>query len=162
VPPGLPQPSADPARVTGPLAVLEVCARAALILLGAAAVLYAVFLLVERPAPGDAVDVGTAAAILALVYGLHLAALLVLGWPGGVLTAYLVRHDPSEARHVAAFALAGAVLGAAVLLVAGQPAAAAVWSAVGAVTAGGARAWTGRARRRRAARRAAHPASGPA
>ncbi|UZN04600.1 hypothetical protein [Cellulomonas sp. S1-8] len=142
----------DDARVVGARPVLEVCARAAVILLVGAVVLYVGYVVVERPAPGDAIDAGTAAGIVALMYGLHLAALLVLGWPGGLLTAHLMRHDASEARHVAAFALAGAVLGAAVLLVAGLAGAAVVWAVVGAVSAGGARAWTGHARRRRAAR----------
>ncbi|MBD7917661.1 hypothetical protein H9657_05115 [Cellulomonas sp. Sa3CUA2] len=137
-------------RVVGPRAVLEVCGRAALILLAAAAVLYVGYVVVERPAPGDAVDAGTAAAILALMYALHLVALLVLGWPGGIATAHLLRHETSEARHVAGFAVTGAVLGAAVLLVVGHVGAAAVWAVVGAASAGAARAWTGHARRRRA------------
>lgn len=143
--PGSPGP-----RVVGPRAVLEVCGRAALILLAAAVVLYVGYVVVERPAPGDGVDAGTAAAILALMYALHLAALLVLGWPGGIATAHLLRHETSEARHVAAFAVTGAVLGAAVLLVVGHAGAAVVWAVVGAASAGAARAWTGRARRRRA------------
>lgn len=147
-------------RVVGARAVLEVCLRAALLLLGAAVLLYVVFLAVEQPAPDDAVDAGTAAAIIAMMYGLHLVALAVLGWPGGLLTAHLLRHEASEARHVAGFAVAGAALGAAVLLVAGAPGPAAVWAVVGAVSAGGARAWTGHARRARAGRRATHPAAG--
>ncbi|ADG74117.1 hypothetical protein Cfla_1215 [Cellulomonas flavigena DSM 20109] len=141
-------------RVVGVRPVLEVCGRVALILLVAAVLLYVTYLVVERPTAGDAVDAGAAAAILAMMYGLHLVAVLVLGLPGGLLTAHLLRHESSEARHVAAFALTGAALGAAVLLVLGQAGPAAVWSVVGGLTAGGARAWTGRSRRRRAV----HPA----
>ncbi|MBO3087788.1 hypothetical protein [Cellulomonas dongxiuzhuiae] len=152
----LPVPSTGPRldtpapRVVGPRAVLEVCGRAALILLGAAVVLYVGYIVVERPTSREGVDAATAAAILAMMYALHLAALLVLGWPGGIATAHLLRHETSEARHVAGFAVTGAVLGAAVLLVVGHVGAAAVWAVVGAASAGAARAWTGRARRRRA------------
>lgn len=141
-------------RVVGLGPVLEVCARVALILLVAAVLLYLTFLAVERPGGDDMVDAGSAAAIVAMMYGLHLLALLVLGLPGGLLTAHLLRHETSEARHVTAFAVTGAALGAAVLLVLGQPGAAAVWAVVGAAAAGGGRAWTGRSRRRRAV----HPA----
>lgn len=157
LPGALAHPAAPVARVTGARAVLEVCARAAVILLVAAVLLYAGYVVVERPTADDTIDAGSAAAIIAMMYGLHLAALLVLGWPGGVLTAHLLRHERSEARHVGAFALVGAALGAAVLLVAGLAGAAAVWAAVGGVTAGAARAWTGRARRARADRRDRHP-----
>lgn len=141
-------------RVVGPHAVLEVCGRAALILLVAAVLLYLTYVVVERPTSGDAVDAGAAAAIVTMMYALHLLATLALGWPGGILTAHLLRHETSEARHVAAFAVTGATLGAAVLLVLGQAWPAVVWAVVGAATAGGARAWTGRSRRRRAV----HPA----
>ena len=137
-------------RVVGVGPVLEVCGRVALILLGAAVLLYVTFLAVERPTGGDMVDAGSAAAIVAMMYGLHLVALLALGLPGGLLTAHLLRHETSEARHVAAFAVTGAALGAAVLLVLGHVGAAVVWAVVGGVSAGGGRAWTGRSRRRRA------------
>ncbi|MCC2315152.1 hypothetical protein [Cellulomonas xiejunii] len=146
--------------VLGPGAVLEVCARAAVILLAGAVVLYGGYLALEQPTSDDLVDAESFAVIVALMYGMHLAALLALGWPGGMLTARLMRRHPSEWRHVAAFAATGAVLGAAVLLVAGFPGTGmAVWAAVGAVSAGGARAWTGRARRRRAVRQATHLAA---
>jgi len=145
--------------VLGPRAVLEVCARAALILLGGAVVLYVGYLALERPTAHDTVDAENAAIIVALMYGAHLTALLALGWPGGMVTAHLMRRHTSERRHVAAFAATGAVLGAAVLLVIGSAGPAAVWAVVGAVSAGGARAWTGHARRRRATRRSTHPAT---
>ncbi|SFK29154.1 hypothetical protein [Cellulomonas sp. KH9] len=56
-----------------------------------------------------------------------------------------------------AFAVAGGVLGGAALAAWGGGVAILVWAAVGAAVAGGARAWTGRARRRRALLRATHP-----
>lgn len=152
---------ADGAAVRGPLAVLEVCARAALLLLVGALGILAAFVATEGPSGNEMVDLPTAASIVAVAYGLHLAALLVLGWPGGVLTAHLVRRDGRERVHVAAFALTGLVLGAAVLLVTPAPAAALVWGPLGAVTAGAARAWTGHARRRRAARRPGAPGWAP-
>lgn len=139
--------------LVGPRAVLEVCGRAALILLVLAVLLYLVLLGTEVATPGSPVDAGTAAWIVALMYGIHLAALALLGWPAGAVVAQLVRDRPSELQHVGAFALAGGVLGAVALLVPGQPGAAVVWGVLGAVVAGAARAWTGAARRRRAARR---------
>jgi hypothetical protein len=147
------------ATVLGPQAVLEVCARAALILLGGALVLYVGYLALERPTAHDTVDAESAAIIVALMYGVHLAALFALGWPGGMVTAHLMRRHTSERRHVAAFAVTGAVLGAAVLLTIGSAGPASVWAVVGGVSAGGARAWTGHARHRRAARRSTHPAA---
>lgn len=142
-------------RVVGVRAVLEVCGRVALILLIAAVLLYVTYVVVERPTSGDAVDAGAAAAILTMMYGLHLVAILALGLPGGMLTAHLLRHETSEARHVAAFALTGAALGAAVLLVVGTVWPAVVWAVIGGVSAGAGRAWTGWSRRRRAV----HPAA---
>lgn len=146
-----PEPGGLRGTVRGPRAVLEVCVRAAVILLVAAVVLYASYVVIEKPGPDDVVDAGTAAGIVAAMYGLHLVALAALGWPAGVLVAHLLRASTSEGLHVAAFTLTGAVLGAVVLLVVGTAAPAAVWAAVGGVTAGAARAWTGRARRRRLA-----------
>ncbi|MCM0638532.1 hypothetical protein [Cellulomonas wangsupingiae] len=139
--------------------MLEVCLRAAVVLLVMAAVLLTVLLAMASRSPDAAVDAQAAVMVVVLMYGLHLVALAVLGWPGGLLTAHLMRHETSERRHVVAFAGAGAVLGGAVLAAWGGGIASLVWAAVGAAVAGGARAWTGRARRRRAALRTTHPST---
>lgn len=149
-------PAGDAVRVVGPAAVLEVCLRAAVLLLGLA-VIGLVVAGVGAAVDGSSTEgFQTTALILGLMYVVHLVALAVLGWPGGLLTAHLVRNEPSERRQVLAFAIAGAVLGAAstALWIAE---AAIVWFFVGGLTAGAARWWTGRARRRRARLRAVHP-----
>ncbi|MBO0900971.1 hypothetical protein J1G42_12410 [Cellulomonas sp. zg-ZUI222] len=147
------------ARVVGPRAVLEVCLRAAAVLLVMAAVMLAVLLAMASRSSDAAVDAQAAVMVVVLMYGLHLVALAVLGWPGGLLTAHLMRHETSERRHVIAFAVAGGLLGGATLAAWGGGVAILVWAAVGAAVAGGARAWTGLARRRRALLRATHPSA---
>ncbi|WP_243891247.1 hypothetical protein [Cellulomonas dongxiuzhuiae] len=91
-----------------------------------------------------------------------LVPVLVVGWPVGVLTAWLLRREPRESRHVVVFAVVGAV--AAVLLglvgrdLAPDPVISLVLAAEGALGAGGGRLLVGRARRALVRRRAAQPA----
>ncbi len=143
------------------------CVRVAVILLVPVALLLATFA-AQLPALDDrGVDLGlgTAVRIVALVYVVHLLATFACGWPGGVLTAHLVRHQRSEVTHVMAFAACGAALGVlvpALLALLSGPSLGAgpgfgtvvvlalVYVPVGAIVAGLARAWAGRAARRRA------------
>lgn len=151
--------------VLGPRAAFGVCVRVGVILLVPAALLLATFA-AQLPAPDDwGVDPGTAVRLVALVYVVHLLATFACGWPAGVLTAHLVRDRGSEVTHVMAFAACGAVLGvlvpALLVLLSGPPLGAGpgfgtvamlalVYCPVGAIVAGLARAWAGRAARRRA------------
>ncbi len=162
-----PDPSA-PHPVTGWGATLDVCVRTAVILLVPAALALAWFA-ANTPAPEDRVGLGTGVRIVALAYAVHIAATFALGWPAGTLTAHLVRHRTSETAHVLAFAACGAALGvltplllaalverSSVTLALGIALVlAVVYCPVGAAVAAAARAWAGRAHRRR--RRASPP-----
>ncbi|MBD7919579.1 hypothetical protein H9657_15010 [Cellulomonas sp. Sa3CUA2] len=91
-----------------------------------------------------------------------LVPVLVVGWPAGVLTAWLLRREPRESRHVVVFAVVGAV--AAVLLglvgrdLTPDPAISLLLAAEGALGAGGGRLLVGRSRRALVRRRAAQRA----
>ncbi|MEZ0448976.1 hypothetical protein [Cellulomonas sp. ICMP 17802] len=142
--------------VHGPAAVLALCLRcvAVLALVNVPLVL-AVQLVTD---PSALAGQGWSQGVAFLCYVLLVAAVpvLVVGFPAGVLTAHLVRRSRREAVHVGAFALVGAALSVALCVGFGvvQPVSPhAVLAALeGAVGAGGARWWSGWARRRRAGR----------
>jgi uncharacterized transporter YbjL len=70
----------------------------------------------------------------------------VVGFPAGVLTAHLLRDERRELVHVAVFAVVGALLAALLLLpVAGVSGWIVLGLVEGALGAGGARWWSGRA-----------------
>jgi len=81
--------------------------------------------------------------VLALAWGVHLAALVVVGYPLGVLTSRLLPAQPSLVAATATFAAVGGVSGALLTIHFGG-AAQLAWLALGAVTAGAARAWAHR------------------
>lgn len=102
---------------------------------------------------------GGAAYLLGLMWVAHALITLVVGYPVGVVTTRLLPAAPGAPAAVGAFALAGAVAGWAVVATLAHTAAAdfsfAVWSALGGVTAGSARAWAQRSVVRRRERRGA-------
>ncbi|RYV51926.1 hypothetical protein [Pengzhenrongella frigida] len=91
----------------------------------------------------DSSEIAAAAYFLAIAWGVHLAALIVVGYPLGVLTSRLLAAQPSRLAATTTFAVVGGV--SATLLTAplgvGAPL---IWFAHGAVTAGAARAWAHR------------------
>ena len=139
--------SASDVRGAGALAAL--CLRCLVVLVAVNPLALLVLLAVSG-------DTETATYILAyLPYVLLVAAFPValVGFPAGLLTAHLLADVPKERVHVLVFALVGGILSVALCAwwglfqIAG-------WSwlvaaAEGAVGAGGARWWTGRARARR-------------
>lgn len=152
-----PSPSARAAEQHGGAAVLELTAWCALLLVVANHVAALVVLAFSGVAP----DLAAVGIVLAVGSWVALLPVLVVGWPLGVLTVWLLAREPREARHVAVFAVVGAV--AAVLLglvgVSGppQPGPLVVLAVEGALGAGGGRWLLGHARRTRAARRTAAP-----
>ncbi|UZN04462.1 hypothetical protein [Cellulomonas sp. S1-8] len=141
----------------GPLAVLELTGWCGLLLVVVHVALAVVGLALSSVWPG----VATVGMMLAFASFIALVPVLVIGWPLGVLTAGLLRREPRESRHVAVFALVGAVscvllcgvgrtyaLDAPLVLLA---------AAEGALGAGGGRFLLGVARRRRARRWADAP-----
>ncbi|MCM0640107.1 hypothetical protein [Cellulomonas wangsupingiae] len=139
----------------GPLAVLELTAWCALVLVTANAAVGFLLVLMSPVAGEGAAIHGITLAVVSVVAVLPV---LVVGWPLGVLTVWLLRREPREGRHVLVFALVGAV--AAVLLGGvGRTALPdagllALLAAEGALGAGAGRMLLGRARRARALRRA--------
>lgn len=99
--------------------------------------------------------------VLAVMSWVAVVPVVVVGWPLGVLTAWLLTRVRRESRHVLVFAAVGAV--AAVVLarvgatVPAGGATVAVLAVEGALGAGGGRLLLGVARRRRAARAAVRP-----
>ncbi|AEE46917.1 hypothetical protein [Cellulomonas fimi] len=144
----------DAGEVRGAGVVAALCARCLVVLLAVNVVLApaAVVLLGE---PGED-GVPFAVLVAALAVAVAVVPVAVVGWPAGLLLAHLLRGRSREGEHVAAFALVGAVLAPAVLVL-GSSVPPGPWgtgtcvlaAAEGAVGAGVARWWTGRARRRR-------------
>jgi hypothetical protein len=91
---------------------------------------------------------GSAYAITVVAFAVMVAVVpvAVVGFPAGVLTAHLLRHERREHVHVAVFAAVGALLAALLLLPVAGPSGWIVLGLVeGALGAGGARWWSGRA-----------------
>ena len=150
-----PRPTDAPApHPYGPLAVLELTAWCALVLVTANAAVGLLLVLVSPVTGGAAAVHGVTLAAVSVVAVLPV---LVVGWPLGVLTAWLLRREPHESRHVLVFALVGAV---AAVLLGGvgrtslpDPGLVTLLAAEGALGAGAGRMLLGRARRARALRR---------
>ena len=125
----------------GPAAIAMLCLRCAAVLAGVAFLTGVVAALAGGG--GDAVPLACLVALVGVV------PIAVVGFPVGLGLAQLLRRVDHEWVHVAAFALVGGAVGAALL-------AAADWVllglALGVVSAGGARWWTGWAHRRVATR----------
>ncbi|QHT54966.1 hypothetical protein GXP71_01910 [Cellulomonas sp. H30R-01] len=150
--------------VRGPARVALLCALCWTVLLGVTLVsgVVATALTAWRTAAGGGgADVASASASLVLVPFVALTAIVpvaVVGWPVGLLTAWLLRRRPREAEHVLAFAAVGAVLAVGLLpswasgAWPAAGAAGALVALVGAGGAGGGRWWAGAVLRRRAAR----------
>lgn len=150
----------DGPAVRGPAAVAGVAAWCALALIAVNVVGGALAML----QPWWPV-VASAGFFLALASVVAVVPVAVVGWPVGLLTAWCLRHEAREARHVLVFALVGA--GTALALWAaglggGLDAAALqvlpVFVVEGALGAGAGRWAAGAARRRRARRAVAAPA----
>jgi len=90
---------------------------------------------------GSSVD---SSGILTAVWAVHVAAVVVIGYPLGVVVSKLLPFASSRLTATAAFAAVGGITGAALTVSFGLGAALA-WLALGSVTAGGARAWAHRA-----------------
>jgi hypothetical protein len=116
------------------------------------------------PALGLAVVGGSVFPVTVAVYAVAVAVvpIALFGFPVGLLTAHLLRDEPLERVHVAVFAAVGAVLAVVLLAIWSGPS---VWLALGfvegALGAGGARWWSGRAHRRTALARPRPPAPEP-
>ncbi len=141
--------------VRGPAAVAALCLRCVAVL---ALVNIPTVLVLQAIDDASAMAEGGALEgfqFLLLVLLVAAVPVALLGFPAGLLTAHLLRRTDREVVHVTVFALVGAVLSVVlcqylgVVSAAGVPAA--VAAAEGAVGAGGARWWSGRARRRRLA-----------
>jgi hypothetical protein len=142
----------DAFAVRGPRAVTSVCVRCA----GVLAVVNFTLATAAGLVAGGASGAGWGFEVVTLAWLFALLPIAVVGWPAGLLTAHLLRRQPSERVHVLVFALVGAVLCPALLVAGGLPVGSSQWLAVlavaeGALGAGGGRWWTGRVRRRRAA-----------
>lgn len=111
----------------------------------------AVVAVVAAVAFGLSGDAGETAQIMIYVWVVHAVMTLVVGYPVGVVAARLLPAAPSRGAATGGFLLAGGVTGALLMCWAG-PFAALGWGALGAVTAGGARAWAHGAIERRRAR----------
>lgn len=142
-----------PAEPHGALAVLELTGWCAALLVAVNGALGLLGLALSPVRP----DLASLGLTLAVVSWVAVVPVLVVGWPLGLLTAWLLAREPREARHVLAFAVVGAV--AAVLLglvgVTSTPDSVMLLllAAEGALGAGGGRWLLGRSRRARAARR---------
>lgn len=133
-------------RARGPwaraaLAALHINLRCLAILTALFVVLLAILAISAR-GEGSLAD---SAGILTMAWGIHLAAVVVVGYPLGVVTSRLLPADASLLAASAAFAAVGGVSGALLTASFGFGAAPLIWFALGAVTAGGARAWAHRA-----------------
>lgn len=96
------------------------------------------------------VSEGEAAQIMIYVWLVHVVVTLVVGYPLGVVSARLLPAAATRGAAAGGFLLAGGVAGALAMAWAG-PFAALGWAGLGALTAGGARAWAhGVIERRRA------------
>jgi hypothetical protein len=142
----------DAFTVRGPRAVTSVCVRCA----GALAAVNLPLATAAGLVAGGASGAGSGFEVVTVAWLVALLPIAVVGWPAGLLTAHLLRRQPSERVHVLVFALVGAVLCPVLLVVGGLPVGSSVWLAApavaeGALGAGGGRWWAGRARRRRAA-----------
>jgi hypothetical protein len=130
-----------------------VVGRCEAILLALALLLGAVGVASDIATGGGGQAITSIAWIGGLAWLVHALATLLVGFPVGVLVSRLLPPDASWSRATAAYAVAGAACGAAVVLVLGglanAPFPAAPWAGLGAVVAGGARAWAHRALRRR-------------
>lgn len=102
-------------------------------------------------ASGLSADVGDTAQILVYVWVVHAVVTLVVGYPVGVVVGRLLPAVPTRGAAFGGFLLAGGVAGALAMSWAG-PYSALGWGALGAVTAGGARAWAHGAIERRRVR----------
>jgi len=106
---------------------------------------------VAAVAVGLAADAGETAQMMIYVWMVHAVVTLVVGYPVGVVTARLLPAVPSRGAAAGGFVLAGGVTGALAMCWAG-PVAALGWGVLGALTAGGARAWAHGAIERRRGR----------
>lgn len=79
-----------------------------------------------------------------MVYGVHLVALLVVGFPVGWLLSRYLGPAPRRGTAALAFAGVGAAAGAALLAVTGNPAAITIWAVLGAFVPATARLWAHR------------------
>lgn len=107
----------------------------------------------------DLLDGATgSASIVGIMWLIHVAVTLVVGYPVGLVVSRPLLGVTSRAGAAGWFALAGAVSGAAVVMIVQFPPV--VWFVLGGVVAGGARAWAHGPIRRRADRDAqAHQAA---
>ncbi|MDC7122653.1 hypothetical protein OMK64_14025 [Cellulomonas fimi] len=150
--------------VRGPARVALLCALCWVVVVGLTlvAVLVSVAATGFRAAAGatglEVASVSTALVFLPYLWLTVIVPVALVGWPAGLLTAWLLRRRPREVEHVAVFAAVGAVL-ALVLL---RPWTSGPWpdalgagvlvALAGAGGAGGGRWWAGAVLRRRAAR----------
>lgn len=107
-----------------------------------------VVVLVAGATSGDVSADSGGLGIIGIAWLVHVAVTLVVGYPVGVVVSRVLPEGVSRLAATGAFALAGAVAGSAVVMVAGFPPV--VWFVLGGVTAGGARAWAHGPVRRRA------------
>lgn len=149
-------PEPPPARDRWSLAAADawtVVGRCQAILLGLVLLLGAVGVASDLATGGAGRAITSIAWIGGLAWLVHALATLVVGYPAGVVVSRLLPADASWPRATAAYVLAGGACGAGVVLVlgglAGAPFPVAPWAGLGAVVAGGARAWAHRAVRRR-------------
>jgi len=143
-------PSFDPA-VRGPAAIAALCLRCFVVLAVGNLGVAAATSLQEALHEEGFYPLG----LVAVVVAVAAVPVAVVGFPAGLLTAHLLQRVRSEWVHVLAFAVVGAVLAVAIVgWVQPDPVGPiAAWLMLeGAVGAGGARWWSGWARRRVAAR----------
>ncbi|WP_028047509.1 hypothetical protein [Cellulomonas sp. URHE0023] len=137
--------------VRGPARIAALCVRCLVVL----TLVNLVVAVVGSTFAGDSF-VGFTVGIYPYIVAVAIVPIAVVGFPAGLLVSHLLRNEPDEGRHIAAFAVTGAVLSvlicAAVQLVQGPAAwvVVLVAAAEGAIGAGGARWWSGRTRWRRA------------
>ncbi|MEN0129829.1 MAG: hypothetical protein AAGC49_10355 [Brevundimonas sp.] len=125
--------------VRGPAAIAMLCLRCAVVL---------AVLNVLAGAVLGAAEFGWALALVATL--VSCVAVALVGWPAGLLTAWLLRRSRRESVHVLAFAAVGAAIGPLVVVPLtngwhANVAIGAVAAAEGAIGAGTARWWSGRA-----------------
>ena len=100
-----------------------------------------IFLIVSAVPNMDSFAAGTY--YLMFAWAVHVAAIIIVGYPLGVLTSRLLAADTSQVAATITFTIIGGVSGA-LLTVALGVEAQLIWCALGAATAGGARAWAHR------------------
>ena len=134
--------------VRGPRAIAGLCGRCLVVLTVVNLVaLVGAYVVLD---PDTAVTGGTTAYLAYFPAVVAVAAVLVavVGFPAGLLTAEALKHSSREWLHILVFALVGAVLAVmlcAQLAAVGTGVGLALVAAEGAVGAGGARWWTGKA-----------------